>query len=184
MQSALQDDFKPMDFRGASIPKGDQDGFPPAGKPSSENPREIREDDFPWYDAPADKLKFLLSYAVLAPSVYNTQPWLFRVAGPEAELYADRSRMLIAADTQGRHLTLSCGAALFNLRMGIRQFGYDPVVRTFPDLDVPDLLAYVRLGRPKETTLEEHRLFMAIKKRFTNRGRFAGEPLVAAVANP
>jgi len=31
-----------------------------------------------------------LNYAVLAPSVANTQPWLFKVGGRNVAIYADR----------------------------------------------------------------------------------------------
>jgi nitroreductase len=37
------------------------------------------ETKFPEQSSPAEKLKFLLQYAVLAPSSHNTQPWLFRI---------------------------------------------------------------------------------------------------------
>ena len=41
----------------------------------------ISESDFPYDGSARDKLRFLLRYALLAPSPYNTQPWLFRIEG-------------------------------------------------------------------------------------------------------
>ncbi len=39
--------------------------------------------------------------AVWAPSVHNTQPWWFSVAGQEISLYADFGRQLMVADPGG-----------------------------------------------------------------------------------
>jgi nitroreductase len=35
--------------------------------------------DFPIAGTPAEQLRFLLHYAVLAPSGHNSQPWLFKI---------------------------------------------------------------------------------------------------------
>jgi nitroreductase len=54
----------------------------------------------------------LLTAAAAAPSIHNTQPWRFRVAGDDLiEVHGDPDRMLWAADPHGRALHLSCGAA-------------------------------------------------------------------------
>ena len=36
-------------------------------------------DDFPVSGSDDDKLRFLLNYAVMAPSNHNSQPWMFRI---------------------------------------------------------------------------------------------------------
>lgn len=134
-------------------------------------------------DAPvAQQLRYLLNYAVLAPSSYNSQPWLFRVAGDEVELYADRTRGLPVIDPDDREMLMACGAALFNLRLAIRHFGFTPIVRTFPDLDDPDLLAFVRMGPPSECEEESERLFGAIPTRRTHRTRMEPRRLNEAEA--
>jgi nitroreductase len=40
---------------------------------------EVMESDFPEEDSLQDKLKFLLRYAILAPSGPNSQPWNFAI---------------------------------------------------------------------------------------------------------
>lgn len=145
-----------------------------------EDPWQVAEHDFPRYAKPEVQLLFLLNYAVLAPSVQNTQPWRFRVVGSEVELYADRTRALAVADPEDRQLIMSCGAALFHLQVAMRHFGYQPQVRLLPDPDAPDLLASVRLGPPEPATLLDHRLFQAIKKRRTNRLPFTDQPVPEA----
>lgn len=135
-------------------------------------PWKVQDEYFNRIRNPSDKLKFLLNYAVLAPSIYNTQPWVFKVTGSEVAMYIDRARSLPVGDPVGRSLVMSCGAALFNLKIAARHFGHEPVIRTFPDLDIADLLAFVRLGAQREATAEEHRLFAALKMRRTVRSAF------------
>ena len=71
-------------------------------------------------DLPEEMVAELVAAATLAPSMHNTQPWRFRFdpAGETISLYADPARMLPVADPDGRSLHISCGAALFNLRLG------------------------------------------------------------------
>lgn len=138
-----------------------------------EDPWEVLAYDFPDAGTRAEQLKFMLHYAVLAPSNLNTQPWRFKVSGDELELYADRTRALPVIDPDDRELIMSCGAALFHLRTAMRHFGHRPIIHTFPDFDEPDLLAFVRMGGVDEPTVTDHRLFEAIKDRRTNRLPFA-----------
>jgi hypothetical protein len=132
----------------------------------------VSEEGFPVQGGPEEKLRYLLNYAVLAPSGHNTQPWLFRLSGDEVELYADRTRGLPVVDPEDRALTISCGAALLYLRIALRHFGYAGEVETLPDPEAPDLLARVRLSREQEATEEEQRLFRAIPERRSNRQVF------------
>lgn len=137
------------------------------------NPREIPDTDFPANGLPGEQLRFLLHYAVLAPSVLNTQPWRFAVEQNLVRLYADRSRQLHHIDPDGRELTVSCGAALLNLRVAARYFGLDAEVYPFPVSDRPDLLAALLLRGTTDPTDEDERLFRAIPMRRTNRHVFA-----------
>ncbi len=136
------------------------------------DPWEISERGFPKAGESSEKLRYLLNYAVLAPSGHNTQPWLFRIVDDEAELYADRTRALPVCDPQDRELIMACGAALFHLRIALRHFGYEGKVRTFPDANDQDLLARIGFGGKGKPTSEEELLFKALLKRRTNRMPF------------
>ncbi len=125
---------------------------------------------------PAHSVDALLTMAARAPSVFNTQPWLFRVTRYKIELYADPNRR-IRTDPGGREMLISCGAALFGLRLGIRSLGYTPLVRVLPDPDQPRILAQVRLGRRAPLTDPERAMIEALPHRHTHRGPFAPEPL-------
>ena len=125
---------------------------------------------------PAGSADRLIALAARAPSVLNTQPWLFRVTRYRIELFADQSRRL-RGDAPGREMLISCGAALFGLRLAIRSIGYQPVVRLLPDIDQPRLLAEVRLGVPRAVTAGERAMIGALPRRHTHRGPFAVDPL-------
>lgn len=141
------------------------------------DPWEISEGAFPKNGTSSEKLRFLLNYAILAPSSHNSQPWLFRIVGDGVELYADRTRALPVVDPEDRELIMSCGAALFNLRVALRHFGYEGTGQAFPEANKPDLLARVHFGSEKVATASEHALFQAIVKRHTNRTTFFSRPV-------
>ena len=54
----------------------------------------------------------IVALANLAPSIQNAQPARWRLVGDRIEIGADRSIILPQADPTGRHIGLSCGAAL------------------------------------------------------------------------
>lgn len=141
------------------------------------NPWEVKEDDFPIDGSTIEKLKFLLNYAVLAPSGHNTQPWLFKLVDDAIELYTDLTRALPVADRDNRELIISCGAALFHLKIAINYFGYQDIVEIFPEDRKPDLLARIEIGNQRSVLEREKSLFHAILQRRTNRLPFADKQL-------
>ncbi|MBI3417500.1 MAG: nitroreductase [Verrucomicrobia bacterium] len=140
-------------------------------------PWEISAEDFPHDGSTVEKWKFLIGYAVLAPSSHNTQPWLFHLHGNDLELYADRTRACRVADPDDRELVMSCGCALFHLRSAMAHFGYFGGVAILPEANDPDLLARVSFGVLEENSPEESMLFYAIPKRRTNRQPFRDDPV-------
>ncbi len=144
---------------------------------------DVAESDFPASALPRDKLVFLARYAVLAPSLRNAQPWLFRVSGETLELYADRARAIPVADPVDREMLIGCGTALFHLRAALRRFGFSGEILRFPSPSEPDLLARVRLGEARASAPEDLALFAAIPARRTNRLPFETRPVPEAVAN-
>jgi len=127
-------------------------------------------------------IRQLIGAAGAAPSIHNTQPWRFRAIGDVIEVHGDPDRMLWVADPRGRALHLSCGAALFNLRLAIRMMGAKPLVWPLPDPDgEPTLLASVQLADGRPPTPQERELFDAIPLRHTSRAPFSGHPIPEAV---
>jgi hypothetical protein len=123
-------------------------------------------------------VRYVVSSAVWAPSVHNTQPWRFTVDdGPRVSLYADAGRRLAAADPDGREMLTSCGAALFTIRLALRSLGYVPVTHVLPDPAQPDLVAWVSWPEHAEADEFERRLTSHVLTRRTHRGAFDPEPL-------
>jgi hypothetical protein len=120
-----------------------------------------------------DDMTSLVAMASRAPSVHNTQPWRFRARDNAIELYADRRRMLRHIDPAGREMTISCGAAVFGLRLGMRKLGILPQTDLLPDPGRPRLIARVQpSGRAPMTRLESE-MIAALPHRHTHRGPFA-----------
>jgi len=133
--------------------------------------------DYPNAEPTEDQLRYLLRYAILAPSSHNAQPWLFRISESAVHLYADRARTLIVVDPADRQLHMGCGAALLNLRLALRRFGRSSIVTLMPWLKQRDYLARVRVGPPVTPTLRDHQLFDAIPQRHTSRKPFDLRPV-------
>ena len=125
---------------------------------------------------PVQMARRLVSLAIRAPSVHNTQPWLWRIRPDGIDLYADQSRRLDAADPMGRNLVISCGAALHHLRVVARASGLLPDVTRFPSPEDPTLLAQVRFS-PAPPPHEAAADLRAIQERCTDRRRFTAWPV-------
>lgn len=121
-------------------------------------------------------LREIVELACRAPSVHNTQPWLWHASGTRLELHADRSRQLTHSDPEGRNLVLSCGAALHHAQVAAAALGWRVAVERCPDPGRPDLLATLELtpGRVRPDAQEQ---LAALRARVTDRRRFTSWPL-------
>ena len=140
---------------------------------------------FPTWGGSAERLRFLLQWAVLAPSRHNSQPWLFEIEGDELRIYADATRALPVADPDGRQLVMACGAAAVNLRLAAAHFGMATSTEILPTTRRDGLLARIRLEERRATTPDAEEMFQAIPRRRTNRlpldGREPPDGLVTAL---
>ena len=114
------------------------------------------------------QVRSVLIAAAAAPSPHNSRPWRFHCTTETIELYADPLR----ADPGHQEPTLSCGAALLNLRLAIHALGVRPAVQLLPDPHRPDLLAIVRPQGGSALTPSARRLAEAISRRPTDPGPF------------
>ena len=145
------------------------------------------------YDLSAD-IPRLYEAAQKAPSVFNNQPWQFRYRHPDRiELWLPAIMDADVDRARAREYVISCGAALFNLRLAIRVAGHDLVSWLLP---VPNnanfkhpqdrLLARVEIvtGQIKKPAIWEQELYQAIWRRHTNRWPYfapAPLPIIAAM---
>jgi nitroreductase len=127
--------------------------------------------------APGPVLLDCLRAAVAAPSIHNTQPWLFRIRPDAVEVIVDRGRQLPVLDPDGREMSVSVGAAVFNLRVALSAAGRRPSVTLVPDPADPDLAARVTIGPEHQPSRAARALAAAIARRHTNRRPFADKPI-------
>lgn len=133
-----------------------------------------------WSDGvghPGTTLRDCLVAATAAPSIHNTQPWLFRLGGDTVDVLVDRRRQLARLDPEGREMFVSVGAAVFNLRVAVWAHGRAVRVRLLPDRNQPDLAARVSLERAATPPAAAVALAEAIPRRHTNRRPFADKPV-------
>jgi len=123
----------------------------------------------------------LLQVAVLAPSSHNTQPWIFRAGPRSVRLLADRKRALPANDPHDRELTISCGCALFNLRVAASRHDIGASISLFPEPEDPDVLAEIDFSPKAGGSGELGALASELKRRRTYRKRFADREVTAGV---
>ena len=122
-------------------------------------------------------LRRALESVVRAPSVYNSQPWRWRISPTDGvDLFADPDRHLMAIDLDGRDVLLSCGAALHHLVVALAGLGWSARIDRFPDPENTHHLARVR---PSTATapLDTAALAQAIPRRRTDRRRLSAEPV-------
>lgn len=112
----------------------------------------------------------LLQAAVSAPSMHNTQPWLFRFGANRVDVYRDVARELPAEDPDGRAALLSLGAVVFNLQVAAAQGGWRARLDPLPGRN--ECLSTVTLTLERGTSPENNQLihlYPYIRSRRTNR---------------
>jgi len=142
----------------------------------SENPSGVTEDAAEEAQLLARNAQYLIATAARAPSVHNSQPWRFRVGEQVVELWSDPRRKTLD-DPLGREMLISCGAALFGLRLAVRSLGHLPVVQLLPDPAQLRLMARVSVGAAAGMNRLERQMLEAVPHRHTHRGPFLAGPL-------
>jgi hypothetical protein len=130
---------------------------------------------------PGPQISDWLRAAIAAPSIHNSQPWLFRPHHGVIDVVVDRRRWLAATDPDGREMYVSVGAALLNLRLAMLAAGHRPLVRLQPDPAQPDLAATVTIEPAVPATAQVRALAEAIPRRQTNRRPFGSTPIAQPI---
>jgi hypothetical protein len=149
------------------------------------DPHRIEESDYPSDGSLAERMQFMLHYAILAPSVLNTQPWRFAIHGDRIDVHADLERWLKVADPEQRDLHISLGCAIENLLLAAEHFGFRHEVRYFPDPNRPDLVAWVWFdGAGRTPQCPTSSMFRMIPVRHTNHREYDCRPIPGEVLSP
>lgn len=123
-----------------------------------------------------ETIRSALMLAVRAPSVHNSQPWLWKVGDRSLHLFADRGRHLPQTDPDARDLMLSCGAALNHCVIALAALGWAAKVHRFPNPDDSDHLASIELRRQEPVDVDVA-LAAAIPRRRTDRRYYSQWPV-------
>ncbi|RJP33768.1 MAG: hypothetical protein C4536_03780 [Actinobacteria bacterium] len=115
----------------------------------------------------------MVHYATLAPSGHNTQPWRFGIGEDRIAILPDFTRRLPVVDPDDHALYISLGCALENMMIATEHFGFEAEAEYFPPSEEERLLARFK----KTDRHEDEKLFEAIPKRQSNRGRYDGRPI-------
>lgn len=146
------------------------------------DPWRVDENQFPNSGPLAERLRFLVRYALLAPSSHNTQPWQFHITDDRIGVFMDESRWLKVADDDQRELHISIGCALENLLVAAEHFGLGHQTDYLPDPENPMHAATVRfVEKGQRLTERPANLFPVIAARHTNHGEYDGQPIPADV---
>jgi hypothetical protein len=132
----------------------------------------VDHSDFP----DPDVVHRALAQAVQAPSVHNSQPWIWHVDGQSLQLRADPRKYLRHTDPDGRDLLISCGASLHHCTVALASLGWRATVRRLPDPTDPALLAGVTVSRQRPDDLDML-LAGAIGRRRTDRRNYSPMPV-------
>jgi nitroreductase len=122
-----------------------------------------------------DALVAAAEAALRAPSIFNSQPWRWRVSAAGLELSADADRQLPVVDPEHMMSTLSCGIALHHARTALNAEGRSHLVQRLPDPARPDLLARLRITGRHSPDPADVRRYQASLIRHTERRPFEGE---------
>lgn len=142
---------------------------------------KIDHRSFPTDGSLEERARFLLGYAILAPSSHNSQPWAFAINDGAIEIHAAEERWLEVADPNKRELHISLGCAIENLCIAAERFDLKANVEHF-ESGVP--VSRVLLTSTTETsTTRPRELFDEITDRRTDHHVFTDEPIPDHVLN-
>jgi nitroreductase len=131
--------------------------------------------DFP----DSETIRTALTMAIRAPSVHNTQPWLWRVGENSIHLYSNPSLQLPNTDPDSRDLMISCGIALNHCVIAFGALSWLAKVHRFPNPADSSHLAAIEL-EPYPATEVDIALAAAILRRRTDRRRYSARPVSTA----
>ncbi|WP_198163424.1 Acg family FMN-binding oxidoreductase [Rhodococcus sp. WMMA185] len=117
-------------------------------------------------------VRIAVDLACRAPSVHNSQPWRWRYADGQLDLYVDGSRVLTSADPTGRQLVISCGAALNHLQTALTALRWSTDIQRVPEGPRSGHLASIRFRHDARPQSHDFDLLAAIRHRHSDRRPF------------
>jgi hypothetical protein len=129
-------------------------------------------------DSIEELLPTLIDLANLAPSSHNSQPWKFESneSNNSLTIAPDLNRRLEASDPTDRQLYISVGAAVANVKVAARYYGWQVEEEILFNVDgtKSKQLLFKPGYQPND---EDKTLFRAIQQRVSSRRQHTGSPL-------
>ena len=114
--------------------------------------------------------------ACRAPSLHNSQPWRWVVAGDTVQLFVEPDRVVRGADSSGREALIACGAVLDHFRVAMAAAGFTANADRFPNPNNRLHVASIDFTAMEFVTDGHRQRANAILLRRTDRLPFAAPP--------
>jgi hypothetical protein len=101
-----------------------------------------------------DDFRYLIEYAIKAPSGHNTHPWKFENILDCIVVHPDFSRALPVVDEKNYELYIALGCALENLLIAATQIGYQYAIQ-YPDSANDSIKVEFKKGENQNTTKDK-----------------------------
>lgn len=135
----------------------------------------INIDDFYKITDEKEKIKFLLNFAVLAPSSHNSQPWGFRVGNDSIEVFLEERRKLVYGDKNNRQAYISIGCAIENIKIAADYFNNECQVILLEDEKNNHVATIIIKSKDIATKQLSDHSILAILERSTNRSKYSND---------
>lgn len=134
---------------------------------------DVNINDFKKITSAEDRIKFLINFAVLAPSSHNSQPWAFITGKDFIKVLVEEERRLPVGDSNDRQLFISLGCAIENIIVAADYYGYSAKI----DFDCENnCVANIRFALKNTTGYSDHLIF-SIPERLVNRGQYQAKEI-------
>lgn len=130
-------------------------------------------DSFPQNGIIQEQLKFLIGFAVLAPSGHNSQPWEFSIEGDSIFIWVNKERSLSASDPLGRQLMISVGCALENLLVAADYYGFNADIIYSQGILGQGHIVKVSFKKISSSNKDSGHIAFQILNRCTNRNEYS-----------
>lgn len=74
------------------------------------------------------RIRFIVNFAVLAPSSHNSQPWRFKLKDQSISIFIDKERSLLIGDSENKLLAISLGAVIKNIEIAANYYKYKTAI--------------------------------------------------------
>lgn len=133
---------------------------------------KVKASKFPSKGKIEQQIKYLLRYAILAPSGHNSQPWKFIIEGKKLKVLADMEQARAEVDPENRELFISVGCAIANIEIAAKHFKLQWKEKWWPKKEEPNLVLEIEFSQNRKVYPDVSPLFEAITRRSTYRGEF------------